>query len=325
MTRHWRPLARRARRVRFSVTALSALALATVLAGHTRGWWVNPSLPTTVPALSGEREECPDPRRDRPVGTVLCTGLTLRLTSDNGVVTIARAATEISGIDGDPDMVEFAISRDGHRVAYLDAQSYRFVAMDLPTGKTRALTPPLSGEELGKWTDLTVSPDGRSFAVSLQGYPKTILTDFETGRTREIPGVCVVHGLTATAVVGNRWCRHGGLGRPNRLFVTHDDGSVKPLDDPENDQVDIGLAPDGVTFSAGGRLYDVETGERLGPLPVPRSSRAIAWLDGRHVLAKAGEHYYVVDVSDGTKNMVRDETPPGLEFAERNDSGRLSW
>ncbi|WP_127938928.1 hypothetical protein [Nonomuraea polychroma] len=239
-------------------------------------------------------------------------------------MTIAQAATEIFGIDGDKDKVEFAISRDGHRVVYLDAPSYRFVAMDLRTRKTRALTPPLSGEELGKWVNLASSPDSRWFTVSLMGNAKTILTDFDTGQAREIPNVCVVHGLTAKLLVGNQWCRHGEGGIPNRVVV-REDGSVKPLDDLQNEHVDIGLAPDGVTFSAGGNLYDVETGERLGPLLLPPSSRAVAWLDGSHVLAEEGERFHVVDIVNGTQDELDSESAPGLEFVERHRSGRLLW
>jgi hypothetical protein len=323
--RHWHQLARRARRVRFRIAALIVLVLATILVGDVRGWWVKPSLPTAVPVLSGERQECRNPEGAQPVGTVLCTGLKLQLGSDSGVVTIAQAATEIFGIDGDKDRVEFAISRDGHRVVYLDAPSYRFVAMDLPTRKTRALTPPLSGEELGKWANLASSADGRWFTVSLMGNAKTILTDFDTGQAREIPNVCVVHGVTAKLLVGNQWCRHGEGGIPNRVVVVRENGSVKPLDDLQNEHVDIGLSPDGVTFSAGGNLYDVETGQRLGPSPLPQSSRAVAWLDDSRVLAKDGESYHVVNIVTGTQDEVDNERPPGLEFAERLSSGRLPW
>ncbi|MEU4324519.1 hypothetical protein [Nonomuraea dietziae] len=326
MTRHWHRLARRARKLRFLVTALSVLVLATILVGQVRGWWVKPSLPTAVPVLSGERQECLEPESVRPVGTVLCTGLKLQLNSDSGVVTIAQAATEILGIDGDKDRVEFAISRDGHRVVYLDAPSYRFVAMDLRTRKTRALTPPLSGEEVGKWVHLASSPDSRWFTVSLMGNAKTILTDFDTGQVREIPNVCMVHGVTAKLVVGNQWCRHGDGGIPNMVIVVRQDGSVQPLDDDlQNEQVGIGLAPDGVTFSAGGNLYDVETGQRLGPLLLPPSSRAVAWLDDSHVLAEEEERYHVVDIVTGTQDEVDGESPPGLEYAERHRSGRVLW
>lgn len=132
---------------------------------------------------------------------VTCVGWTLHVPFGMDV----ELRTAVSGVRPSGE-VPLEITPDGHRVAYLDSEEFRYLAKDLRTGSTRALTPKLTAEEIVGLTSVRISADGRYYAVSTRENRHTYVTDFETGQTRMLPQVCWSYGLTSELLYGSAGC-----------------------------------------------------------------------------------------------------------------------
>ncbi|MFI6319946.1 hypothetical protein ACIBG8_20590 [Nonomuraea sp. NPDC050556] len=301
MSRRWARQVREVRLVRYFV-----LPVATVLTAIVVARLFSPPPSMSAPARHAEAS-CESRQSDQPVGGIVCAGVTLTLSS-GAKRTLDTAATRVvaPAVYTDPGPMQptdipfeprwtadvdvpTVIGGGGYRVAYLDAREHRFVALDLRTGRKRPLTPVLSAEEIGKRSSLAISMDGRLFAVSLAKYPRVIVTDFDTGRARDVPGICQVKGLNDDVLVGNRWCWTNRGGNLNALVAVHFDGSKPtPLDNwflagPTTRGIYLTLSRDPRNLL----LYDVKTGQATGGARLPRGLTVLGWLDEQYVLVQS--------------------------------------
>lgn len=298
MTRPWQRLARRNRIVR-GTQAMAVALLATGLY-----WFVAapPAAPITSPAAAPVSyvapDECPD--RSQPVGTIICTGLTLHL-AGGATMRVERAAAMISNLGETQDRAPVAVSRDGRSLAYLDAPTFRIVALNLRTGTTRPLTPVLTGDEVGKQADLAISPDGTHFSVSLRARRRTIVTEVETGAVRHVSGLCSVVGLTPQAIYGTRDCQERGT-----LFRVGPDSAFTRVGELVADWTGAGLSSDGKMLAGSGpggavAFYDAESGKwkKTRMLALPPNWTPIGWTAEGHILASSDNAFHTVDLQTG--------------------------
>lgn len=317
MTRRWAQRSREARVDRYA----KLIALTALTSIITLGAWNLPrtaTAPTPLPAryVDTSAAKCAySEDNQQPVGTIMCAGVDLTLSSGATLSVITAATRVVTPVDPEtvrwPTQVTakvnvpFAISSDGHRVAYLDARVHQFVAMDLRTGSSRTLTPVLSAEEIGKVASLAISMDGRLFAVSLWMYPRTIVTDFDTGLARDLPGICRVEGLNDDVVVGTRWCEEDRYSAFDAFVAVRRDGSTATLDGTFL----AGPTAEGVylTFPDDPRnllLHDLKTGRMTPGARLPRDLAVIGWLDEQHVLARSGDGFYRFHVRTGASEQL---------------------
>ncbi|MFI0423155.1 hypothetical protein [Spongiactinospora sp. 9N601] len=96
--------------------------------------------------------------------------------------------------------VPLQVSRDGHRVAYFSRKHLKFMAWDLPTGQTKAISPRLDPQSLDHHSGLEISPDGGFFALTFTGArPRLLITEFATGKTTTLNGYCTISGMSRNA------------------------------------------------------------------------------------------------------------------------------
>ncbi|MER5650041.1 sigma factor-like helix-turn-helix DNA-binding protein [Streptosporangium sp. NPDC002524] len=157
------------------------------------------------------RYAVPGPCPDAPVGTpparagdVTCAGWTLTMASGGPespapglsgcegrepcetTLSVPDAAQRLAhGDEEEPPRLAPAVSRDGRRVAYLSAAERRYVAHDLGSGVKRYLSPVLVPADTENGTQVSVSPSGRHFTVTLG--ERRLRTDFTTGALTSVP------------------------------------------------------------------------------------------------------------------------------------------
>ncbi|MFF3670016.1 hypothetical protein [Microtetraspora malaysiensis] len=202
-------------------------------------------------------------------------------------------------IENARDMV---ISRDGHRIAYLDTSAKRYVALDLRDGRSRHLTRPLTAAETDgqrrRPRPLVASGDGRFFAVAIHMRASTVVTNFETGAARTIPKLCVLFGLASATVVGARECGWDG-----GIVAIDAKGRAKHVSEYLNANHVMSLSPDGTLLMGCHGLiafYDAKTGARVRDFPTPGCGEEAQWLDDRHVIIDS-----IVDVTTGALTRAR--------------------
>ncbi|GAA3136073.1 hypothetical protein GCM10010466_28570 [Planomonospora alba] len=194
-----------------TVVVLGVLLMLLVDPGQGRppvGPWEPPPLPVTV-GYASWRDDCRhDPGPDE---SSACSGWRLVVRSGESVegaepvegngalrsIEISDAAMWITLPDGPALRPPLRVTPDGHRIAYFSTAERRFVAHDLPSGRKVGLaSPSLDDVSEGERLDLHVSADGRFFAAArLGGRPQVRLTDFETGATTTLDGVCEILNL----------------------------------------------------------------------------------------------------------------------------------
>ncbi|MBB5079530.1 sigma-70 region 4 domain-containing protein [Nonomuraea endophytica] len=135
-------------------------------------------------------------------GTVNCQGWTLTLvggeSTGKGELTtscsgdyceqsavIPDAARLVTDEGSSSFVLDIAISRDGHRVAYLSSAERRYIAADLRTKKKVYLTPELTPAQMREYLRVRISPEGGLFTV--EGNGKSLRTDFDSGITSPVP------------------------------------------------------------------------------------------------------------------------------------------
>ncbi|MEU4541610.1 hypothetical protein AB0G15_42960 [Streptosporangium sp. NPDC023825] len=226
--------------------------------------------------------------------------------------------------------VPLQISRDGHRLAYFSKKHSQFLGWDLPTAQMKAISPRLDARMLNDIRSLEISPDGKFFAITFGGSrPRLLLTEFATGHTRTLPGVCTVLGIGKN---------------PLRIAVQKDCPSIE--DEGTTTRKMTILDRDGATVSewtegefAGelspdGRLFlaihtdendvdylvtrDAMTGKLIKKLKLrllSESSDAMghAWLNANEYIIEAEPPepggsfgYYKVNVQSGRSDRIRD-------------------
>ncbi|WP_327590172.1 hypothetical protein OHA25_26500 [Nonomuraea sp. NBC_00507] len=195
-----------------------------------------------------------------------------------------------------------AVSRDGHRIAYIDDVSDRYIALDLRTGQIRKLNAKPVGRVMAHEPHLAISGDGVFFATSPAEVAETTITNFDTSETRIIKNVCRLYGVTASGVLGTRDCegdsdlRWVSPGKKPRVFefLNRNDGPS--------------LSPDGKVIAVRGfTLIDFATGKAVRDFPIPATEQ---WLDADHLLARTGNGYYAADIGTGTLTKLTVEAPP---------------
>jgi hypothetical protein len=243
-------------------------------------------------------EDVPPP--PPPVGTVTCMGWTLHLVAKPGTgsgglshvclndecfqdVFIPDAAVLVAEGADSWHGVHIAISRDGHRVAYLSGTEHRFVAVDL-RGRTKRYLSPILTPDQQRDPRVNVSPDGRFFTVSYDG--TRTRTDFTTGATEpdrtQVDSSGEDLGFTVDSPNGKKVARTDSEKSRNGSLVISD--------------------------SATGRVLKSHALPGLGGAS---DSEVISWLDDREVLIKmvsvAGrEHlgWFRIDVVTGEMRRV---------------------
>ncbi|GGK56157.1 hypothetical protein Ppa06_10840 [Planomonospora parontospora subsp. parontospora] len=171
------------------------------------GLWEPPPLPVTVSYASPRCRYGPGP--DPQVSA--CSGWRLAVRSGESVegaepvegngalrsIEIPDAAQQLRVPGGPVLRPPLRVSGDGRRVAYFSTTEQHFVAHDLPSGRRVGLSPRLlDGITARERIGLHVSADGRFFAATRLGRsPQVHLTDFTTGTTTALDGVCEVVGL----------------------------------------------------------------------------------------------------------------------------------
>lgn len=136
---------------------------------------------------------------DLPDALVTCAEWLLHVNDDRDIA-IPDAASQVRLNERLRRAVELRVAPDGHRIAYLSRQDLRFVALDLPTAQLKAISPRLDAAAMYDLRSLEISPDGNYFAVSFAGNrPHSLLTEFATGRTATLPGVCSIIGMSRDA------------------------------------------------------------------------------------------------------------------------------
>ncbi|WP_433352648.1 hypothetical protein ACQP25_05585 [Microtetraspora malaysiensis] len=220
-------------------------------------------------------------------------------------------------IENARDMV---ISRDGHRIAYLDTSGKRYVALDLRDGRSRHLTRPLTAAEMDErrpgLRPLAASGDGRFFAAAIYARASTIVTDFETGAARTIPKLCVLFGLTSATVIGARECGWDG-----DIVAIDVKGRAKHVGEYLNANHVMSLSPDGTLLMGCHGLiafYDAKTGARVRDFPTPGCGEEAQWLDDRHVIIDSTSGFLIVDVTTGALTRAR-----GVPARARTSFGML--
>ncbi|WP_433354836.1 hypothetical protein ACQP25_14220 [Microtetraspora malaysiensis] len=194
------------------------------------------------------------------------------------------------------------VSRDGHRVVYVDDAFGHYVALDLRTGQIRQLNAKPAGRVREDEPHLAVSGDGTFFATSPEAVAETTITNFDTGETRIIKNVCRLYGVTSSGVLGTRHCegdsdlRWVSPGKKARVFeyLNRNDGPS--------------LSPDGKFIAVRGfTLIDFATGEAVRNFPIPATEQ---WLDADHLLARTHNGYYAADIRTGSLTKLPVVAPP---------------
>ncbi|NUT44605.1 MAG: hypothetical protein HOV86_31865 [Thermoactinospora sp.] len=220
------------------------------------------------------------------LGTQTCSGLDCTA----GTV-IGNAAVQIRSEGIMTWSPSVAISRDGLRVAYLDALRRRWVVADLDGRGPLDISPELTTGELRERSTATFSPDGLHVAVRVDASRTTHLTELETGRTTPAEYGCA-------------------------------DGSPAF---PPCGEAGPGYSPDGKhlarTGSGAVMVRDAVTGQDVARHEIPAwmSSRIVGWIDDGHVLvhlaSKGVRHsygYFSVDARTGALTPVA-ELPVELD------------
>ncbi|MFF3670014.1 WD40 repeat domain-containing protein [Microtetraspora malaysiensis] len=233
---------------------------------------------TDSPILYGRPSGCGGPEGE-------CGGWDLRLASGE-TLTLPYAA----------ERPEIAISADGHHVVYLDLAERRVLARDLRDGAVHRVTPALTPERAADLTQLTVSGDGRLFAVS--SAEGTRVTDSVTGPTRTLKGLCTVSALTADLVWGTARCGPGGW-ETDMLVAVRRDGTGFFVGDVDGGAA---LSPDGgrlLTYSFDGPLIvDAVTGKKVALVKkLYCGDEVVGWLNDHELVCEKQNRYGATDIA----------------------------
>ncbi|MEU6414650.1 hypothetical protein [Microbispora sp. NPDC046933] len=229
--------------------------------------------------------------------------------------TAASHVRPLSMFDG--GRIPIAIAPDGHRVAYLDVEELRYLARDLRSGVTRSLTPRLTTEEILGITTVAASADGRHFAVSTRENRRTFVTDFATGRTRTLDGVCWAYGLTGDMLMGSAGCDGVGVSIDAIRF----DGTATAFRSEETMPRDMSADLRWyIDFEDPTSIHETATGRRVRTLPAGLSE--VRWVGADTLVARDGniedgDDYVAVDA--GTGELV----PIGIPYAEPVAFGKV--
>ncbi|MGS2647533.1 sigma factor-like helix-turn-helix DNA-binding protein [Streptosporangium sp. LJ11] len=268
------------------------------------------------------RYAVPGPCPDAPVGTpparagdVTCAGWTLTMASGGpespapglggcegrepceARLRVPDAAQRLAHGDGrERPRLAPAISRDGRRIAYLSAAERRYVAHDLGSGVKRYLSPVLAPADTEDGTQVSVSPSGRHFTVTLG--ERRLRTDFTTGALTSVPAGQMPPAQRIAAWLQEKygtWADSPG-GRHSAAIVAGKGEDLHSLH---------------VIDAASRRVF-----KRL-PLPEtrrPATAEVVSWLNNREVVvrmsARAGGGllgFFRVDAVTGRSHRV-----PGL-------------
>lgn len=202
----------------------------------------------------------------------------------------------------------FAISGDGHHLAFVDESSRRLVHLDIASGRRSELTDPLRP---GSTLEPAFSHDGRH--LTLTTADGVDLVDVRTGTTTRLPGIARVIGVGADAVVATTEGR-AVRGSFDTTLVVLDHRGVVRTRAPFDPTLDVRLAPDGrslaVLTSDEIVTMDVATGKVTGRHDLDLPSRGwdtsvMGWDGGQRLLVRIDpvdsdkEHAYVVNPSTG--------------------------
>ncbi|MEU4829746.1 hypothetical protein [Streptosporangium sp. NPDC023615] len=238
---------------------------------------------------------CPDAAAPARPGDVICAGWTLRLVPGasqdaapgrteceggepcESTLSVPDAAQRLArgegGDEGGDQRLDPAISRDGHRIAYLSAAERRYVAHDLGSGVKRYLSPVLAAGDTENGTTVSVSPDGRHFTVALG--KRTLRTDFTTGALTSVPAARTLPAERAAPWLKERY--GSWADSPNGRYSAAVGGGKAAHRDARG--------PRGL------HVIDAEARRVLRRLPLPDAGRpaegeVVSWLNGRELAVR---------------------------------------
>ncbi|RBQ21354.1 hypothetical protein DP939_01140 [Spongiactinospora rosea] len=251
-----------------------------------------------------------------------------------GDIGLSDAASMVRVNESHYRTVPLQVSRDGHRVAYFSKKHLKFVAWDLPTAQTKAISPRLDPQSLDDLSGLEISPDGGFFAVAFHGArPRLLITEFATGKTTTLNGYCSTYGMSRKAswIAVSRECsEEDGTYTEDEGLVTILKRNGEVVSEWKGSEYASVLSPNGRTTVEIHSTPTEDTDEyvitrdamtgrpikkfKLRLLSEPSDAIGDCWLNDEEYVVKAeppesGDGsfgYYRLNVRSGTSHRIRD-------------------